>query len=141
MVCHAQPLMLQQAWREAGVRPADIGLAYLSGSGDPQHDALELACITAAFGSSSPLLTSVTHLTGEYGGLGAFRAAAAVVTVGRGIAPILHYLCQPMRADVRFVVQPLPQPPAVVLVHGLARGGTHIAMLVGRLPDAHATGA
>src|SRR5262245_16972340 len=129
---HEQPQILSQALREAGVCPGDIGLAYLAGCGDPQHDALELACMTAAFGSHDPWLSSVTHLTGEYGGLGAFRVAAATVTVGTGIAPRLDYLCQPMRADVRFVVQPVTPPPTVVLVHGLARGGTQVAMLVGQ---------
>jgi 3-oxoacyl-(acyl-carrier-protein) synthase len=133
---HRQPQILPQALCEAGVRPEDIGLAYLSGSGDPQHDALELACMTAAFRPPGPWLTSVTHLTGHYGGLGTFRVAAATVTVGTGIAPILDYLCQPMRADVRFVVQPVAPPPATVLVHGLAHGGMHAALLVGRPQDA-----
>lgn len=132
---HAQSQRLRQALDDAGVRPEDVDLAYLSGCGDPQHDASELACITAAFGNTPPWLTSVTHLTGEYGSLGAFRVAAAAVTVARGMAPLLHYLGQPIRADVRFVVQPLPKPPALVLVHGLARGGTHAALLVRRPPD------
>jgi len=129
---HAPPQILSQALREASVCPEDIGLAYLSGCGDPQHDALELAYMTATFGAHGPWLSSVTHLTGDYGGLGAFRVAAATVTVGTGLAPLLDYLCQPMRADVRFVVQPVAPPPTVVLVHGLARGGTHVALLVGR---------
>jgi hypothetical protein len=42
-----------------------------------------------------------------------------------------------MRADVRFVVQPVAPSPALVLVHGLAHGGTHVALLVGRPQDAH----
>ena len=125
-----QPHLLQQALHNAGVRPEDVSLSYLSGSGDLQHDALELACMTATFGPHRPLLSSVTHLTGEYGGLGAFRVAAATVTVGLGIVPILDYLYQPIRADVRFVVQPVAVPPTVVLVHGLARGGMHVALLV-----------
>lgn len=124
--------MLQQSWHETRVCPEDVDLAYLSGCGDPQQDALELACMAAAFGSPGPLLTSVTHLTGDYGGLGAFRVAAAAVTVGTGITPTLDYLCQPMRADMRFAVQPVAPPPAVVLVHGLARGGMHAALLVER---------
>jgi len=136
---HGQPHILQQTLCEAGVHPEDVDLAYLSGCSDPRHDALELACLAAAFGTRSPLLTSVTHLTGDYGGLGAFRVAAATVTVGTGIVPILDYLCQPMRADVRFVVRPVTPPPTVVLVHGLARGGTHTALLVGR-PQGAANG-
>src|SRR5262249_43116907 len=132
---HVPIQKLLQALREAGVCPEDIGLAYLAGCGDPQHDALELACMATAFESPGPLLTSVTHLTGDYGGLGAFRVAAATVTVGTGCAPVLDYLCQPMRAAVRFVVQPVPPSPPAVLVHGLARGGMHTALLVERPRD------
>src|SRR5262249_55524134 len=132
---HVPPQLLSQALREAGVCPEDIGLAYLAAGGDPQHDALELACTATAFGSPGPWLTSVTHLTGDYGSLGAFRVAAATVTIGTGRAPVLDYLCQPMRADVRFVVQPVAPPPPVVLVHGLARGGMHTALLVERPRD------
>ena len=107
-------------------------MAYLSSCGEPQHDAMELACIADTFGPHGPLLTSVTHLTGEYGGLGTFRVAAAVVTVRQGISPTLDYLCQPIRTDVRFAVQPTALSPAVILVHGLASGGAHTAILIGR---------
>src|SRR5262249_55102279 len=55
---HEQPQILSQALREAGVCPEDVGLAYLAGCGDPQHDALELACMATAFGPPGPLLTS-----------------------------------------------------------------------------------
>jgi 3-oxoacyl-(acyl-carrier-protein) synthase len=133
--------ILDQALVEAAVHPADVGMAYLSSCGDPQHDAMELACIADTFGQPGPLLTSVTHLTGEYGGLGVFRVAAAVVTVRQGISPRLDYLCQPIRTDVRFAVQPVALPPAVVLVHGLAPGGVHTAMLIGRLHDTSNTAA
>ena len=128
--------VLDQALAEAAVRPEDVGMAYLSSCGDPQHDAMELACIADTFGPYGPLLTSVTHLTGEYGGLGTFRVAAAVATVRQGISPTLDYLRQPIRTDVRFAVQPVAPPPAVVLVHGLAPGGVHTAILIGRLHDA-----
>ena len=111
-------------------------MAYLSSCGDPQHDAMELACIADTFGPHGPLLASVTHLTGEYGGLGTFRVAAAAATVRQGINPMLDYLRQPIRTDVRFAVQPVAPPPAVVLVHGLAPGGVHTAILIGRLHDA-----
>jgi len=125
--------VLDQALAEAAVCPEEVGLAYLSGCGDPQHDVMELACIADTFGPPGPLLTSVTHLTGEYGGLGTFRVASAAVTVRQGLSPRLDYLCQPIRTDVRFAVQSVAPPPAVVLVHGLAPGGVHTAILVGCL--------
>jgi 3-oxoacyl-(acyl-carrier-protein) synthase len=136
-VLHQGPYpILEQALAEAAVRPEDVDMAYLSSCGDPQHDALELACIADTFGPYGPLLTSVTHLTGEYGGLGTFRVAAAAATVRQGISPTLDYLRQPIRTDVRFAVQSVAPPPAVVLVHGLAPGGVHTAILIGRLHDA-----
>ena len=136
ILCHGQHPVLDRALTEAAICPEDVGMAYLSSCGEPQHDAMELACIADTFGPHGPLLTSVTHLTGEYGGLGTFRVAAAAVTVRQGISPRLDYLCQPIRTDVRFAVQPAALAPAVVLVHGLASGGAHTAILLGRLQDA-----
>jgi 3-oxoacyl-(acyl-carrier-protein) synthase len=130
---HLSSRILDRALIQAVLSPEDVGVAYLSGSGDPHHDNAELALLVQTFGTSSPLITSVTHLTGEYSGLGVFRVAAAAITVTTGILPTLDYLRQPIRSDVRFAIQRiLSLLPPVVLVHGLARGGTHIAILIGR---------
>src|SRR5712691_2468900 len=53
--------VLDRALAEAAVGPEDVDMAYLSSCGEPQHDALELACIADTFGPHGPLLTSVTH--------------------------------------------------------------------------------
>ena len=124
--------MLDQVLLKGTLSPEDVDVAYLSGSGDPRHDDAELALLVATFGASGPLVTSVTHLTGEYGSLGTFRVAAAAVTVASGILPTLDYLCQPIRSDVRFATHNLLPLPLVVLVHGLARGGVQAALLLGR---------
>lgn len=123
--------VLVQALQAAGVAPAAVALAYLSGCGDPQHDVVELDCLAAAFGTESPGVTSVTHLTGDYGGLGTFRVAAASLALAAGIVPTLDYMQQPVRTDVCFVREPVTQPPGLVLVHALARGGTQVALLLG----------
>ncbi len=130
---HLSSRILDQALTAGAIAPEDVDIAYLSGSGAPCHDEAELSLLVATFGGSSPLLTSVTHLTGEYGSLGTFRVAAAAVTLARGILPRLDYLCQPIRSDMRFATQSLPRLPLVVLIHGLARGGTQTALLLGRL--------
>jgi len=83
----------------------------------------------------SPIACGLIHLElnrGD-GSLGTFRVAAAAVTLARGILPRLDYLCQPIRSDMRFATQSLPRLPLVVLIHGLARGGTQTALLLGRL--------
>jgi 3-oxoacyl-[acyl-carrier-protein] synthase II len=128
---HLHGRMLHQALRNAAISHNEVGVAYLSGSGDPHHDTAELTLVAATFGAENPLLTAVTHLTGEYGGLGALRVAAAVTTVTTGILPTLDYLRQPLRTDVRFAQGCMPLPAPVVMVHGLARGGLQVVLLLG----------
>jgi 3-oxoacyl-[acyl-carrier-protein] synthase II len=126
--------LLDQTFAAAALSPNDVDVAYLSGSGDPRHDTAELALVAEAFGSERPLLTSVTHLSGEYGGLGALRVAAATVTATKGVLPTLSYLDQSIRSDVQFAKRPEVPSPAIVLVHGLARGGVQTALLIGPPP-------
>lgn len=126
--------LLDRTFAATALAPHDIEAVYLSGSGDPQHDTAELDIIAGAFGSARPLLTSVTHLNGEYGGLGALRVAAATVTATQGLLPSLSYLDQPVRTDVRFARQTGTTSPTFVLVHGLARGGVQTALLIGPPP-------
>jgi 3-oxoacyl-[acyl-carrier-protein] synthase II len=126
------PRIINQALAAGAVSPHEVTVAYLSGCGNPHHDAAELALLTATFDTVSPLLTSVTHLVGEHGGLGALRVAAATVTARSGLLPRLDYLHQPLRSDVRFATSATPLPaPTVVLVHGLARGGMQTALVIG----------
>jgi 3-oxoacyl-[acyl-carrier-protein] synthase II len=132
---HLHGRVLQQALSAAAVSHGEVGVAYLSGSGDPHHDTAELALLATTFGADSPLLTTVTHLTGEYGGLGALRVAAAVTTVSTGLLPTLDYLCQPVRTDMCFARECIPLPVPVVMVHGLARGGLQVVLLLGRPCD------
>jgi 3-oxoacyl-(acyl-carrier-protein) synthase len=126
--------LLDHAFAAAAIAPQNVGVAYLSGSGDPQHDTAELDIMAGAFGAEGPLLTSVTHLNGEYGSLGALRVAAATITATAGVLPTLSYLDDPLRSDVRFARQAESTSPAFVLVHGLARGGVQTALLIGPPP-------
>jgi 3-oxoacyl-[acyl-carrier-protein] synthase II len=124
--------IINQALTAGAGAPEDVAVAYLSGSGDPYHDTAELALLTASFATTTPLITSLTHLVGEYGGLGALRIAAAAVTARYGLLPRLDYLHQPMCAGIRFATLEIrPPAPGVVLVHGLARGGMQTALVLG----------
>jgi 3-oxoacyl-[acyl-carrier-protein] synthase II len=123
--------LLDRTLNAAAVSPQAIEVAYLSGSGDPQQDTAELALMAGVFGLDGPCITSVTHLVGEHGSLGALRVAAAAITASSGLIPRLDYLRHPIRHDLRFATQPLPAAPTTALVHGVGRGGVQVALVVG----------
>jgi 3-oxoacyl-[acyl-carrier-protein] synthase II len=123
--------LLDRTLTAAAAPPKTIDVAYLSGSGDPEQDTAELALMAGVFGSDGPCITSVTHLVGEHGSLGALRVAAAAITASSGLMPTLDYLRYPIRRDLHFAMQPLLATSATVLVHGVGRGGVQVALVVG----------
>ena len=151
-----QHRLLKQVFTSAGIDPSQVGAAYLSGSGDPQHDTAELALVAEAFGATHqdpsnpserlnqadrPVLTGLTHLVGDSGSVGALRVAAATITATHGLLPQLTYLDQPIRSDLCFASQPVTTPASPVLVHGLARGGVQTALLLGPAPSQSQSGS
>jgi 3-oxoacyl-[acyl-carrier-protein] synthase II len=130
---YRDPAVVRRALALAGVEPAEVDAAYLSGTGDPDQDACELDVIARAFPERCPRLTALTPAVGDHAGLGALRVAAAVaVTLRDGRLPGLPDLTNPVRGDLPFATAPVPsEPPRAVLVHGLARGGGHAALLFG----------
>jgi 3-oxoacyl-[acyl-carrier-protein] synthase II len=128
------PVVIRRALAVAGVAPDTVRTAYLTGSGHPEHDACELDLVSRALGPGRCRLTALTPLVGEHGGLGALRAAAASLAVaGFGVAA-LPDLTEPVRPDLRFVTRPAGNGSDgardVVLVHGVARGGSHVTLVL-----------
>lgn len=128
--CQINGQVLERLLGEAHLPAEAVEVAYLSGSGMPVHDTAELAVFGMTFATHCPQITSGTHVLGEYGGLGAWRVAAAALTVNTAILPLLTYMQTPLRADLRFATTSLSQAPTTVLVHGLARGGMQAALLL-----------
>jgi 3-oxoacyl-[acyl-carrier-protein] synthase II len=128
------PRAVRHALAAAGVAPEAVEAAYLTGSGHPAHDACELDLVARALGSGQAQLTALTPLAGEHAGLGALRAAAAALAVAGSAVPALPDLSEPIRPDLRFVTRPAESrsgaAPRTALVHGLARGGTHVALVL-----------
>jgi 3-oxoacyl-(acyl-carrier-protein) synthase len=116
---------------QAGLTPDSVGWAYLSGTGDPLLDDWQLELIRAAFGDHRPSLTSLTPLAGEHAGMGALRVAAAAWTAGTRRLPGLPSLREPVRDDCAFATAPWsPAGAGAGVVHGVARGGTQVALVV-----------
>lgn len=132
------PAVIRRALAAAGTTPDDVDVVYLTGAGEPARDACELDLLGAALDPPrrlGPRLTALTSLTGDHGGLGALRVAgAAVTTLASGRLPRLPDLAVPTRPGLDFVTEVRPAPVAArtVLVHGLARGGAHAALVLTR---------
>jgi len=134
------PVTIRRALAAAGVTPDAIDVAYLTGTGHPVHDACELDLVARALGTGPARLTALTPLAGDHAGLGGLRVAAAALAVaGAGVAG-LPELSEPIRPDLRFVTRPVEIRPVTALVHGVARGGAHVALVLraldGRRPAA-----
>jgi 3-oxoacyl-(acyl-carrier-protein) synthase len=128
------PQAVRRSLAAAKVTADAIEAAYLTGSGRPAHDACELDLVARALPPGRARLTALTPLAGEHAGLGALRVAAAALAVAGSAVPALPDLSDPVRADLRFVTDPARAwadgAPSAVLVHGLARGGAHVALVL-----------
>jgi len=93
------------------------GWLYLSASGDAPRDAWESRVVAAALGARRAPAAALGGLLGHHAGLGALQVAAAAWTARTGLLP-----------------ERGGGPPERVggcgLVHGLGRGGGHVAVIV-----------
>lgn len=119
--------VIARALARAGVGSRDIGFVYSSASGDAARDAWERALMQAALAPAQPPVTALSRLMGLHAGLGVLRVAAAAWTARAGLLPLVAPV-----ADVTAgtVVGRVAAGPG--LVHGVARGGGHVALVVGR---------
>ena len=93
---------LAAALHEAGVAPNDLGRVWISASGDGPRDRWEQAILEKALQPARPPQTALVPRVGRHSGLGALAVAAAA----------------------------LDDSARPALVHAIARGGTHVALVV-----------
>ncbi len=109
---------ITDALEAAGARTDDVGWVYASASCDEARDRWETRVLAGALGAAAPVST-LGRLLGRHAGLGVLRVAAAAWTARSGL------LCAPDGARRVARVR-----PGRGLVHGLARGGLHVALVV-----------
>jgi 3-oxoacyl-[acyl-carrier-protein] synthase II len=109
---------IDAALEAAGARPRDVGWVYASGSRDDARDRWEEQVLDAALGGATPVST-LGRLLGRHAGLGVLRVAAAAWTARSGLLPAAGGTTRVERVR-----------PGRGLVHGLARGGAHVALVV-----------
>jgi 3-oxoacyl-(acyl-carrier-protein) synthase len=126
------PLTIRRGLAAADVAADAIEAVFLTGSGRAKQDACELDLVARVFLPGRARVTALTPLAGEHAGLGALRAAAAALAVAGSAIPALPDLSEPVRSDLRFVTDSTEDQggaPRAALVHGLARGGAHVALV------------
>jgi 3-oxoacyl-[acyl-carrier-protein] synthase II len=103
-----------EALAEAGLAPRDVHWVYSSSSGPGGRAAWERGLLARALGREVAA-SSLSARLGEHAGLGALRVATAAWSAASGT----------------LVDPPANVTPGPGLVHGVAHGGTHVALVVG----------
>jgi len=113
------------AWRALPARPWGVGrtcrapaIEAVLEAADEARDRWEEQVLGAALGSAAPVST-LGRLLGRHAGLGVLRVAAGAWTARSGLLPATDGAARVERVR-----------PGRGLVHGLARGGTHVALVV-----------
>lgn len=105
---------IAEALAQAGRQAPDW--LYASASGDATRDAWESRVLSAALGSRRVPSVSLGALIGHHAGLGALHVAAAAWTARVGLLPAIGGGAERVAGGG--------------LVHGLGRGGGHVALIV-----------
>lgn len=122
--------VVQLALERAGARVQDVAWVYASLGGDAARDAWERSVLDAALAPHRPPLAALGTLWGQHAGLGALRVAAAAWTARSGLLPVTSV--EEPKVGPRVSITRVSS--SLGLVHGVARGGAHTAIVVGRGP-------
>jgi 3-oxoacyl-[acyl-carrier-protein] synthase II len=110
---------IADALAAAGATPADVGWVYGSASDDAARARWETDVLARALGARVPPVSALARSVGRYAGLGVVRVAAGAWTARSGLLPAAGETLEVARVR-----------PGRGLVHGLARGGAHVALVV-----------
>lgn len=103
------------ALERAGLEGGHVPWVYASASGDAERDAWEERLLERALAPACPPRARLAPLLGQHAGVGALAVAAAAWTAQSGRLPGRTAITE----------------PGPGLVHGVARGGGHVALVVG----------
>jgi 3-oxoacyl-[acyl-carrier-protein] synthase II len=121
------------ALERAGCRAEEVGWVYGSLGGDRARDRWERAVLGAALAPHRPPLAALGCFWGQHAGLGILRVAAAAWTARSGLLPLTAGPHGDSPGANIAITRVVPGPG---LVHGVARGGAHAAIIVGPPPAA-----
>ncbi|MDN3355697.1 type I polyketide synthase [Actinomadura sp. DC4] len=151
----AQEHVLREAYRAAGVSPADVQYVELHGSGTPVGDPVEAAALGAVLGAGrdAPLpvgsvKTNIGHLEGAGGIAGLIKTA---LSLRHERLPQSLNFSTPnpkipldrlgLRVQDRLTGWPYPDRPLLAGVSSFGMGGTNCHLLLGAAPEEPVAGA
>ncbi|MEU3911264.1 MULTISPECIES: beta-ketoacyl synthase N-terminal-like domain-containing protein [unclassified Streptomyces] len=126
------------AHREAGVKPQDIGLVMLHGTGTLLNDEAEAAAIGDVFGpeAGTPLMTAVKSMTGHTsGGSGLLSLIVALKALESGRIPPVIGLREPIEEAAGFRLvrdRETTAQPVLAQVDAFGFGGVNAVAVVER---------
>ncbi|MEU8961421.1 beta-ketoacyl synthase N-terminal-like domain-containing protein [Streptomyces sp. NPDC048491] len=134
---------VQEAHSRAGVRPADIDLVMLHGTGTPLNDEAESTALGTVFAglNQSPYMTAIKSMTGHTAGASGLHSLIAAVDVMRtGTIPPTRYLDNPVEAVagfrlVRGIAERPQQPLRLAQIDSFGFGGLNAVAVVERVAD------
>ncbi len=117
---------MQMALADAGLEAGDVRQVNAHGTSTPLNDAAEAAAISAVFGDGSVPVVSTKGVTGHaLGAAGALEAAAALLSIDKGLIPPTANSTGPdPEMDIDLVVgEPRPWEPGPVISNNFGFGG------------------
>ncbi|HEY1617137.1 MAG TPA: beta-ketoacyl synthase N-terminal-like domain-containing protein, partial [Streptosporangiaceae bacterium] len=128
----------RDAHDRAGVRPADVDLVMLHGTGTQLNDETELAALRDVFEDAPalPYVTAIKSMTGHTsGGSGLLSLIMGVLAMNRGMVPAILGLTDPIEGARGFKV-PAPRPATAQLqvtqVNAVGLGGLNAVAIVSK---------
>jgi 3-oxoacyl-[acyl-carrier-protein] synthase II len=126
---------MEQAIRDAGIRPEDIVHVNAHGTSTALNDAAEAEGISKLFGFPGPIVTSVKGVTGHsLGAAGALEAAAVVLSMQQRLIPPTDGLenIDPELPKIDLVqTEPRSWTPGPSLSNSLGFGGHNGTLVIG----------
>ena len=129
---------IEQALRDAGLTPEQVGYINLHGTATPLNDAIEARVVNALFGDRVPC-SSTKHLTGHtLGAAGITEAALSMLILQRNLPLPAQDFSQsppdPALPPCGIIRQPQTLARPTILSTSFAFGGNNAAILLGRRP-------
>lgn len=132
---------MQEAIREAGIEPHEIGYINAHGTSTPYNDSIETLAIKKALGEEQARRTPISStksMTGHLlGGSGAIEAIACVYAVKDGILPpTIHYQVADEACDLDYITEGARKAEIrYALSNSLGFGGHNASLLLKKWED------